>query len=334
MARKAAITPAEESAGAYFPSKDLEFFSSGCTLLDLVLGGGYPLGKVSNVVGNRSTNKTGFAIEACANFIRAYPEGKIHYVETEAAFDGEYAVSLGFPMDKVTMEEEIFTVEDLFEFLEKLIESNTDNAPRLCIVDSLDALSDDAELKREIRDGSYGGSKAKKLSELFRRLNKLLHTKRTHIQFISQIRDKIGVVYGNKQDRTGGKALDFYASQVIWLNETAKIKRTYQKVERVIGIDVDVKCRKNKVGMPFRSAEVALLFNYGIDDEQSSLKWLKSNGKLDNAILEGWLEGVKLARKEQNRAQIEDLHNQISAAVKQRWAEIDEAMKPDGPKYI
>src|SRR5206468_8961680 len=109
---------------------------------------------------------------------------------------------------------------------------------------------DDAEQKREIDDGSYGANKAKKMGELFRRLVADLEEANVLLIVVSQLRDKIGVMFGEKQTRTGGRALDFYASHIVWLAEIGKIKKTIQKVERVIGVNVRARVKKNKVGLP------------------------------------------------------------------------------------
>src|SRR5262245_13229029 len=94
-----------EEGGSYFPpssqASSLEFISSGCTVLDCVLGGGWPLGRISNIVGDRSTSKTGLVMEACSNFAIKYPKGRILYREAEAAFDVNYAASMGMPVDRV-----------------------------------------------------------------------------------------------------------------------------------------------------------------------------------------------------------------------------------------
>ena len=151
--------------GAYFsaPSKSLQFISSGCKLLDCVLGGGWVLGRIANIVGDRSSGKTLLAIEACANFARQYSKGNIYYREAEAAFDVRYAETLGLPTDRVDFSDSFHTVEDMFEDLTKVLES--ESKAGLYIVDSLDALSDRSELKRDMDKGSYGAEKAKQMSE-------------------------------------------------------------------------------------------------------------------------------------------------------------------------
>src|SRR3954470_17633563 len=163
-------------AGAYFnkPSSALEFVSSGCALLDSVIGGGWVLGRMSNIIGDKSTSKTGLAVEAMAQFAMAYP-GPIKYREAEGAFEKAYGQMMGMPIDRVNFWEDdypethIETIEDLFEDLNQVL-SDVGKEPSLYVVDSLDALSDREEMKRAIGEGSYSLEKQKKLGQLFRRL--------------------------------------------------------------------------------------------------------------------------------------------------------------------
>ena len=137
------LEPRATSGGSYFTSAktSLSFINSGATLLDCVLGGGWPLGRVVNVVGDKATGKTLVAIEACANFSQQYANGKIWYDEIESAFDKSYAAALGMPLDRVKFIEGHESVEDLFEKLDRLLEAKEkkgDTSPGLFIVDSLD----------------------------------------------------------------------------------------------------------------------------------------------------------------------------------------------------
>jgi recombination protein RecA len=167
MVRRERLSP---SGGNYFSGakSKLDFITSGSTLLDLALGGGWAERRIANVVGDKSTGKTLLCIEATANFAIKYPKGKIRYREAESAFDKGYAQALGMPIDRIDFgSKKIETVEDLFEDLTKICEKARQK--EFVVVDSLDALSDRSELEREIDEGSYGANKAKKMSELFRR---------------------------------------------------------------------------------------------------------------------------------------------------------------------
>ena len=322
----------------------IAFVESGCKLLDCVLGGGWPLGRISNVVGNKSSGKTLLAIEACTNFNKRYPDGKIYYLEAEAAFDQDYANALGMPVDAIEFTETENTIEALFEELEITIAAHKKSGePGLFVVDSLDALSDRAELNRKIDEGSYGGNKPKKLSELFRRLTSDLEKTKIHLMVVSQIRDNIGVLVGPKHTRAGGKALDFYASQVLWLTEIKKHSKTSKGIKRVIGIQVKALCKKNKVGLPYRECDFPILFGYGVDDTVAHLEFLNTTKMLDRVSnLTGTnaenMDNRKLAPiirkiRSYNRQEAIELRTNLDATILKAWEEIEQDFIPEHSKY-
>lgn len=280
---KRKVQPAPDPGGLYFSSakENIQFIRSGCTLLDCVTGGGldgaWPLGRIVNIVGDKSTGKTLLAMEAIANFFRQYPKGRCWYNEVEAAFDIDYAKALGIPMDRVTFIEDCDTVEQWFKQLQGIVADKS--APGLYILDSLDALSDTAEMKRDVDKGSYAMDKAKMLSEFFRRITKSLKRSKICLMVISQVRDNVGAgLFEKKHKRSGGKALDFYCSVVIWLSNMGKLDQTKNKVKRVIGVQIKANCDKNKVSMPYRQCAFDITFGYGIEDEKASLAWLEEVG--------------------------------------------------------
>ena len=323
--RKRTTPPEMES------KSDVRFFSSGSTLLDKVLGGGWAEGRVANVVGDKSSGKTLLAIEACANFALAYGAENIRYVEAEAAFDMSYAYTMGMPKG-VNYTEEIHTVEEFDADLTKWLSGR--EGPNLYVVDSLDALSSDAEMERT-DEPTYGTEKAKALSTMFRKRTAELRSSQTTLVIISQIRDNIGVRFGETKKRSGGRALDFYASQIIWLAELKKLKRTVTKVERVTGVLVRAQCKKNKCGKPFREATFTILFNYGVDDETSMLDWIKENKAEDmlSEPLAEYAKQVSSAKQHDDRTELGHLQTLLKAAVNQRWNEIEEALEPPMSKY-
>ncbi len=313
-----------DTIGNYFTRpKNIEFIKSGCTLLDCVLGGGYPLGRVVNIVGDRSSGKTLLAIEAFANFANQYPDGKMFYHEAEAAFDIDYAEALGMPVDAVTFIEDD-TVEAFFTNLENIIkEFGNSETQVLYVLDSLDALTDEAEKERKINDGSYAMTKQKKMSEIFRRLiGDIKHTN-ICLFIISQVRDNIGVAFGEKFKRSGGKALDFYASQVLWLSETQKIKKTVKGIERPYGVNIKAKCKKNKISLPYRECEFPILFGYGIDDYTANINFLsKVKGSFDEL-------GITDVKKIDKTAMQDIIRDHVIKV----WAETEEPFLPKERKY-
>lgn len=337
-------------------SPKLEFFSSGCCLLDKVLGGGYPLGRVVNVVGDRSSGKTLLAIEASANFAKKFETGEIYYDEVESAFDKSYAKTLGLPLDRVRFpQEEILeksinksskeaekdlkladTVEGMFARLEHIANTNDANNPILYIVDSLDALTDMAEKDRSIEEGTFGLGKQKQLGAMFRRIVRKLEAKNITLFVISQIRQKIGVTFGEKYSVSGGKALEFYASIRLWLSEKGKIKRTVGGVERIYGIDVIAKCKKNKIGMPFRHCEFPIIFGYGIDDVISCVSFLKEVKKLDAIGMTERATSTTMLRSKLEKMSDEDFNDfreKVSCAASEAWDEIESNFSSKRKKY-
>lgn len=287
-----------------------KFFSSGSTGLDCVNNGGWAAGRVINIVGDRSTGKTLLAIEASANFKLTWPTGEVHYIECEEAFDVPYARSLGLPLSDVVFPNKdqlnVSTVEEFNAYMEDLIaKRGKKRRPTLVVLDSLDALSDSAELDRKITDGSYGGTKPKKLSEFFRRNNQLMAKLGITLIIVSQLRDKLGVMFGDKHTRTGGRALDFYATQVVWLSQIKQLQQQRIGVKRVYGILVRAKNKKNKVGPPFREFDFPVLFNFGIEDLQSTLGYI--------------LERKAWKRCKMTEKELKDLANKTQDLSPERW---------------
>lgn len=312
--------------GNYFvKEKKLEFIHSGCKILDCVLGGGWPLGRIINIVGDKSSGKTLAAIEAFANFNRKYPDGKMYYHEAEAAFDLDYAEALGMPINQVEFIDND-TVEGLFNTLIRVIEDGKkNNVPVLYVVDSLDALSDADEKERKIEAGTYAMTKQKKLSEIFRRLAKDLEKTKICLIIISQVRSNIGVMFGEKYTRSGGKALDFYASQIIWFSEIEKMQKTIKGIKRPIGIRIKAKCKKNKIGLPYRECIFPILFGYGIDDTAANIEFLKD--------VKGALEEIGIDINSLPEV-TPDLKEKISEQVTKIWMETEIGFMPKSRKYV
>lgn len=335
-------------------------FSTGSTLLNLVIGGGWHLGRMFNIVGDKSTNKTGFAVEGFANFELAYPKGKMRYAESEAAFDENFAQVLGFPERVERPKQPLDTVEDFrddfYRFLQTL-----NGEPGLYILDSLDAISDDAEVKKFEKDmkkrmknldkisetaetesspaadekekGSFGTGKAKQMSSFFRMLVRESAKANCALGIISQVRDNIGVMFGEQHTRSGGRALDFYASQIVWLAQVQQIKRTFQGIERPIGATILTNCKKCKVGFPFRKAQMDLIFAYGIDDEISMLNWLKTAKIYPEAQYKEVRKMLEDARDKRNFEAMKGIKQKLVNDTTTAWNTIENGLAPKLQKY-
>lgn len=327
-------------------TKAVQFFSSGSTLLDLALGGGWALGRVFNIVGDKSTGKTLLAIEAFANFIRKFPIGRMRYAEAEAAFDESFAATLGFPSTVERPDEPIETVEEFRDDLKKFSDKP---GPSLYILDSLDALTDEAEFKKfekglkpkaapkegeeeEKIAGSYGVSKPKELSKMFRMMIRDMEEHNATLGIISQIRDNIGVSFGETKTRSGGHALDFYAAQVLWLAQTKQITKTIRSEARATGVSIQAKVKKNKVGMPFRKADFDIIFGYGVDDETSMIEWLKKRGMVEEAVKEA-KKLLESARDKNDPIAMQAVRATLVADSVNIWNQLEKDFAPTIQKY-
>lgn len=340
----------------YLARREISFLSTGCTLLNCVVGGGWAFGRVTNVVGDKSTGKTLLAEEAMAIFCQNYPGEKPHYRETEAAFDESYFASLGGDPDRIDFgpdgsDTQWQTIESIMADIKALLDK-FDNMvvakirairekkrklsygevearvlkimpPSLYIIDSLDALSSEAELARKVEDGTYGLEKQKLLGLFFRKEIRRMKRARMCLIVISQIRDRIGpMIRGVKYTRTGGKALDFYASIVLYLSDLGKVYETIKGVKRPVAIKIKAKATKNKITMPFRECVFELRFGYGVDDEWACLDFLKEVKRLD-AI------GLKEPPKSLKVVDVERLKRETTKV----WMDIEKAFTPVKGKY-
>lgn len=313
----------------------VKFWSSGTALLDLVLGGGWAEGRVVNIVGDKSSGKTLLAIEACANIVALYGDDAARYAEAENAFDEGYGRRIGMPAGVTLLKDAdaIHLVEEFEADLVAWLEKREPGKPCLYILDSLDALSDKEEMKREDA-ATYGTTKSKFLSEFFRKRNSLISDRCCTLMVISQLRDNIGVTFGEKHKRSGGRALDFYASQVIWLAELKKLTRTVNGVKRTVGAEVLARAKKNKVGTPHRDAELTVLYNYGVDDEASMLNWLEKYKFDDMALtIKECRKAVAECRERGERDALADLTEMLRDEVRKRWQEIEDELMPPMSKY-
>lgn len=329
---------------SYFASgngkSELRFVSTGCAVMDEALGGGWCLGRTANIVGDKSAGKTLLAMETVANFCAVYA-GPVRYAESEAAFDKPYAGELGMPLDRIEFNEDdqpLETVEDLYNDMERWLAKHEHATEGLYIIDSLDALSDAAEMEGEFNQASYGGTKPKAIGQLFRRLIQKLEDRGILFIVVSQIRDKLNAMpFGETKTRSGGKALDFYATHIVWLVQKGKIKRTIAKIERIVGVDVTCQVRKNKIGLPFRNADYSILFGYGIDDLQASVDWLIKHNRAAMLAEVGMSQAghAPLVRKirDEGGEGAKALRARLRNIIRREWSIVETDFLPKSSKY-
>lgn len=325
----------KKGGGAFFPPPDTsrpETWSSGSTLLDLVNGGGWACGRVINVVGHESTGKTQLAIEAIAGYRRKFPDAPVRLCDAENAFDVGYAKVLGFPSD-VKPWQDCVTVEAFTRDVYRFAKDLPDGGHALYVLDSLDSFSDEAEMALAEDKQSYGTGKPKEMSKFFAKRIALLKQKGVTLMVISQLRDNIGVRFGRKYKRSGGKALAFYSSQVVWLLHLKRIVRTVRGVKRPIGILVQADNEKNKVGTPFMHCTYPIMFHFGVDDVMSMLMWLLEIKEC--SVVGGQAAAKKLLAKcpTMEHDKWHALRKKLRKAVRKLWRALDVDFRPNRRKY-
>jgi len=335
----------------------VEFINSGATRLNLALSGkgkagGWARARVSNIVGDGSSGKTLLALELCFWFYKfiktvqskIFPKVKKFYI----CYDNAEGV-MDFPVEKMYGQDFYnaidWTRSKNFEefcrrFLRKAFALKKGEA-LLYIIDSWDAfqsaksqkafmesVTDDTELK-----GDYDLAVQKYASRKFFPAfcgaldeNKIDAT----LIIVSQVRSKIGVTFGKKQTRTGGKALDFYTHMVAWIKEVKRMRATKMKEERVYGIKTGVKVERSKVAKPFREAEFTILYDYGIDDIDSMIDFVYGTG----VKLSSRFNGTKFKTREKLIKYIEEnnLEDLLIEKTENKWYKIEKAFEDEVKK--
>jgi recombination protein RecA len=251
---------------------NVEFISSGALSLDLALGGGYPKGRIIEVYGPESSGKTTLTLHAIAEVQRN--GGTAAFIDAEHALDPSYARKLGVDTNQLLISQPD-NGEQALEIVDSLVRSN---AVDLIVVDSVAALTPQAEIEGEMGD-SHMGLQARLMSQALRKLTGVINKSKATVMFINQIRMKIGVMFGNPETTTGGNALKFYASVRLDIRRTGQIKVG----EEVIGNRTKVKVVKNKIAPPFRNAEFDIMYNEGISRTGDVLDLGVQHGIVDKA---------------------------------------------------
>ena len=287
----------------------VEVVSTGSLSLDIALGaGGYPKGRIIEIFGPESSGKTTFALHAIAEVQKL--GGKAAFIDAEHALDPVYAKNLGVNINELLLAQPD-TGEQALEICEALVRSN---AIDIVVIDSVAALVPQAEIDGEMGD-SHVGLQARLMSQALRKLGGTINKTKTIAIFINQLREKVGILFGNPETTPGGRALKFYSSIRLDVRRSESIKIG----DSIIGNKTNVKVVKNKIAPPFKTATVDIMYGEGVSKEgeiidlgveanilEKSGSWFSYNGEK----LGQGKENVKLLLK-QNKELKDKIEKQI-----------------------
>ena len=269
---------------------DIETIPSGCLSLDVALGiGGYPKGRIIEIYGPESSGKTTFALHAIAEAQKL--GGRAAFIDAEHALDPTYAAKIGVNTDELLLSQPD-SGEQALEICEALVRSG---AISIIVIDSVAALVPQAEIEGEMSDMQVG-LQARLMSKALRKLSGVISKTNTIAIFINQLREKVGVMFGNPETTTGGRALKFYSSIRLEIRRSEQIKNGTD----VIGNKTTIKVVKNKMAPPFKNCSVDIMYGEGVSKEGDLIDLASEAKILDKTGAWYSYKGEKLGQGKEN----------------------------------
>lgn len=294
------------------PESDIDVISSGSILLNEALGvGGYPTGRIIEIYGPESSGKTTLALSAVAE-VQKKGE-RCAYIDAENSLDPAYAKALGVEIGKLVLSQPD-SGEQAFEIVEALARSE---AFSLIVVDSVAALVPQVELDGMMSDNNVG-LQARMMSKALRKIGGVLAKTNTTVIFINQLREKVGVIYGNNETTTGGRALKFYASIRLDIRRNEAIKEGIN----IVGNTVSVKVVKNKVAPPFKTIKIDIIYGKGISKEGELLDLAVENGLVKKSGAWYEVKGDRMGQGRETAKQFLKEHPDIFTSLREEVVEL------------
>ena len=305
---------------------NVEATSSGSLSLDIALGvGGYPKGRIIEIYGPESSGKTTFALHAIAEVQKN--GGRAAFIDAEHALDPVYAKNLGVNIEELLLSQPD-NGEQALEICEALIRSD---AIDIIIIDSVAALVPQAEIEGEMGD-SHVGLQARLMSQAMRKISGILNKTKTTAIFINQLREKVGVMFGNPETTPGGRALKFYSSVRLEIRRSEQIKQG----DQVIGNKTSIKVVKNKVAPPFKTTSVDIMYGEGVSKEGELVDLASEIGVIDKSGAWYSYNGEKIGQGKENVKNLlkesPEIAEEIEYQVREHYDIVGEMKKPAAKK--